>query len=864
MDKKMLLRAGIIIGIFISILGLAYGCSVQQANKVKTPSISNPDDVYATIGGYEITNQILWDEMKGTEGYAYLEQYIDDLTIADYIDLVTDQDVAEEIEYITYQTKDQEVIAEIQADAELNQGFIDVFNNRLLASGFDPLNADDRRTYVETGIAKFNFVKEYLLIAEGEDTLAVSETEVSSYYAQTVYEDACVINIRFNSADEAENVLNHFNLVPDFEGTMALYLPGDLTEAYVEDLTIDFISAETAEDGETVNVEELHYKDVFDYYIKMLNYMNPWEDQIDENIKMANYCNEYADRAVMNFDEMVEGGSVGESLFDLAIYTFTTLDLEKDEPVRFSDSVQAFGQENMLVFKVAQEESVSYTKLTDAEKLAVKETMIDNTISSSIISQVLDALRAEEDLVIVDPDMGLLRQIENSEEFDNGGSETIVAKYGDMKITADTLFNYMKEKAGMFYAVDIAKRRTLVYSDLYTDLYGSSHNYLKSNNELIKDYFKSLTLYKSQYNGGAYIANGVDPSEVSWSEFLYAAFGADNEPDVVERIFVYPTLIIPYINSSLVNFESALPYITEQYDNYFSIETSHLLIYVDFDNDFVPDDYSDYIAAFTPEELDAYVAIKIEFENILDTKLDEVDMTFEKIVAEFNDSLLSDDDNVWKNIQAYGFRIETESSLTVNYNTADALDLEFLSDVMELIESYNMTANEAAEYLYHPSLTTSDFGIHKIKGEKGTAFVTPSAKFEETDADAPEFSVGSENANDLPTKEQYMLYAQIKYAELIGEETELSIPESVALAIDTLTYLRDSEANNIIDKTYYVNSSTMASAGLNIALLESLLSNNEVQFAADNAAILVKLEGILASTYFSTFPESYIKVSDLN
>ena len=51
MDKKMLIRAGIIVGIFVAILGLAYGCSVQQANKVKTPGMQQQDILANSVSG---------------------------------------------------------------------------------------------------------------------------------------------------------------------------------------------------------------------------------------------------------------------------------------------------------------------------------------------------------------------------------------------------------------------------------------------------------------------------------------------------------------------------------------------------------------------------------------------------------------------------------------------------------------------------------------------------------------------------------------------------------------------------------------------------------------------------------------------
>jgi len=38
----------------------------------------------------------------------------------------------------------------------------------------------------------------------------------------------------------------------------------------------------------------------------------------------------------------------------------------------------------------------------------------------------------------------------------------------------------------------------------------------------------------------------------------------------------------------------------------------------------------------------------------------------------------------------------------------------------------------------------------------------------------------------------------------------------------------------------------------------------KISFTTDNAKMLAQLEGILEATYYSTFPELYVKLSDLN
>jgi len=868
MDKKQLTRAGIIIGIFVAILALAYGCSVQQANKVKTPSISNPNEVFATIDGYEITNQMLWNEMKGSEGYAYLINYIDNLGLQSFISQVTDAEVAEEIEFIIYGTKDADQIAEVQADAELNQEFIDVFENRFKASGFDPDSDEDRRAYVEEGIAKFAFVKDYLLNASDEDEYAISDADILAYYNQSSYEDACVVPVRFNSQTEGENILISFDLVPNFEGTLATYLPGDLATA-LEDAGEDgitYISAETALEGEIPNVQELTYEELFDTYIKLYNYTNPWltpipervEDGgvvIEEGISESTYCQDYAETAIYNYSEMTDGYSIGTPTFDLAVYTFTTLNFELEAAPKFSDDLETFGGNKMMVYKVSQDLTQPYSELTDLEKEVLKEKMVDSQLSSGIITTILEILRSE-DLEIYDPQMVLLQELDNGDLYDNNGSKTLVAKYGDLDITADTLFDYMKEKAGMYYALELAKRHTLVYSDLYTEEYGKSHNYLESKNAGLVRFQETIAIYKTQYNGGAFIANGIDPSEVSWSEFLYAAFGDTTENGVIENIFVYPSLIMPYVYENLISYESSSAYIQDQFYNYYSMDATHLLIFTDFDGDFAADDFSDLVDGFTPEELLEFNALKTVFEDTITEKLD-ADMTFAEIVEEFNDSLVTDVENDFAALKAYGFRMKTEALPAINYNTTSALDEDFLSTLLDLYEEYKLPGNVDAEFLLDSSITTSDFGIHKIRITKGEAFDRPSAMFAEADTANPVYSVGSENENDLPTQAQVELYIELQYATLRQTETDITLPQEV---IDAIDYYY----GPILSASFYIDQQSMGSAGFNIALMEDLLTNSKISFTTDNAKMLAQLEGILEATYYSTFPELYVKLSDLN
>ncbi len=67
-------RASIIFGILILAILIPLGLEAFTKNE-NTPTLSNPDDVYLTVDGVEITNGDLWTTMKNVDGVEYLVDY---------------------------------------------------------------------------------------------------------------------------------------------------------------------------------------------------------------------------------------------------------------------------------------------------------------------------------------------------------------------------------------------------------------------------------------------------------------------------------------------------------------------------------------------------------------------------------------------------------------------------------------------------------------------------------------------------------------------------------------------------------------------------------------------------------------------
>lgn len=125
MNRSLIIRAGAIFIAFVIIIVIAVSCDSAAAN-TNEAMVSNPDDVYASVDGIDITYGELWSVMKNVDGLDYLFDYIDEVLLSeyldtDYVDAVTQEEIDAEIRYLTYLTEDEEVIAQIVADEEIHQ-----------------------------------------------------------------------------------------------------------------------------------------------------------------------------------------------------------------------------------------------------------------------------------------------------------------------------------------------------------------------------------------------------------------------------------------------------------------------------------------------------------------------------------------------------------------------------------------------------------------------------------------------------------------------------------------------------------------------------------------------------------------------
>jgi len=834
MNNSILLRGSIIMGIFLVIIGAAVGCSMIKKDAVES-QISNGDDVYLTLADFDLTRQELWETMKNVNGLDYLLDYVDKIVLTDYIAAVTPEEIAEEVLFQTYLTDDADLIAEIQADADINQEFLDAFEQNMTMLGYNPDVADDVRDYLVMNVAKNNMATEYILNAQEGDALEVTLEDVESYYNYIEYNDACALEVRFSSATEATEVFDKFNLVPNYNlGIGGYFGTEDISTVPTDQFT-------------DLNTTQLDEDQIFSKYVALYNYMNPWMDSIPTDITKEQFCIDYSDLATYDREEMIESQTTGDPNIELANYIFGTLDLENEETIPFSYNFQTFGDMSMLVYKISEEPATPFADVP-ADRLAeLRDELVQLYISDTVISDLMTVMREETGFELFDPNLKLQYEYSSQITYDNNGSDTVIAKFGDLDITADMLYDYMENRIGTFYSIEVSKVKSLILSDEYEKIYGTSRDYINNNSDEMVDHRNELREMKSIFANNGYASYGFSSASYTWEEFLLLAFGSSSESQVLENIYIVGNLE-PSIVIDTLNYDSVLPYMQDQVDNYFSLGVVHALLYVDFDKDFMPDNFNDLVADFDATE---FTALKAAFEDLILNKYNNDDMSLDSIINEYKNGLIDDPLNEWAEFKAYGFYIMTETLnvsdsdgnpiYTLNSLNSSTLDENFRASLQRIYDDYNETQNlDLTEYV-DGRLTQSDFGLHMIIATKGDVFEQPSAIL--SAADAVGYTDGSEGDTVVPSESQFDLYNQIKYASLQDTQATELLPTSVYNALES----------------YYATTfaSYFSQAGYSIVVTDYMLNSNPV-FTSNDAEHEAMLTIILETLYNINFVDEFI------
>lgn len=847
MNRGILIKAGIVLGAFIVVIGLAFGCEAVK-NNGKTPVLKDSDNIFVSIDGIDVTDGELYEEMLLSNGLSYLEQYAEEQLLADYLDKVTDEEILAEKELMTYGTKDPILLAEYKASAEINDQLVETFDETLVLLGLDPSNIDDLRIYLGLSIAKQKYTRDYINGVEDTDPLYIANSDVEEYYETMTKGDICTLDVRFNSTTEAGLVLDYFNIVPNYDGvSWGLYDP-----TANEDVVIDKVETGGFNDDNTATLTN---DEAFVYFIKIWNYMNPNETPIPEDADQATFCEDYKDLTTRVYEDMTRGEQSTSYVFTYTKYLWDTLVVpvegEDNSSAQYSHKVQTVGEFGLISFKLSEDEVTAFADL-DADTVAeLKYDYTTTQLSTETLEVAMEELWLENELVIYDPTLKLQSEFQNSTEIDNKGSKDFVATLGTTEISARMLFDYMTENFGMYTAVEVAQVKSLLQSELFDTVYDGVENYLKSDNETMQKHVTDLEGFKEYFASNGFAQAGLSSEDYTWEEFLVLYLQCSSEMDVLEEISIAGNLQ-SYLLNETINYDAAVDYINDQVENYFSLNVEHLLIYVDHDYNFSGDDYSDYLDGLSVAEKATYDALVADFSNLVQDKVNNDEMTFDEIVTEYQDSLMGDLENEWAPYKAYGFYIITqdlsaEQSLTYA-NTNGYFDEDFVANVKRAYDAYVIEIDNAAtkpDHYNDDRVFESDFGVHYITATEGTGFEQPTAVFEADD----DYVAGNVGTTVAPNKAQVELYMAITFSSKISENNDSTLAPSVSDALDAYY------ANFY---SWYWPSDDNKTLPVTVMTVGYALDHN-ISFAEKNDDRVAALEAIYDKLIEINFPEEYIR-----
>ena len=714
MDKVIAKRAAIISGIIAIILLLSYACSVVVGRE-DGPTLSNPNGVFLTFGDLEITNQMWYDRAKQNDGLNLVLSAVDAILLEDYIAAVTADEIAEVRELLRFGTNDPVEISRLSERdlLRLQQAFEDL----IIVSGFDPSDQQSVDRFLSLTIAKEAYAADYILNLEAGRALHISEERLAQYYNDTVKGSLQAVVLRFKSAAEADSVFAHFNLVRDFEDGLGLY-EGDVP-----------IENVTAGGFNLTNTRVLSETEVFETYVMLYNYLHPYVTTIDDSLTPAQLTAASIQALQYDFTEMINEDIQNPTLEALAVYLFNRRTTEAP----YSTRLHTVGTQRVMAYVLDRTPAPAFDTLGEGARLSLAREMAGILASDEVIQDAMVQLYRDAEMVLYDRSLAIqFQESFNVNLYEEPSDRETVIRFNDQTLTADEVLALMAERVGALYSVDIATELYLLNSDFYTDVFSNNRNVWSNNSEDMQALRQQIRQDKLQFNNGAYAQFGFSPQFMTWDDFLLFAYGIVDETAYLNALVT--TRLRPLWLHEAVDFERGLDYVNEQVDNYFSLNVQQILISVDRDQDFRPDNFEVYLDSLSPSEADTLLALVEALYVQVSLAHDEGEgLAFSDIVAEYQKALRGenpndDDFSLWARFKNAGLELRFENlsaQQSLNYNNTRGFVAPFVAGVKAFYDQMVALDDEDLTSSVFDEVIQTNFGAHILFATPGAGFNRP-------------------------------------------------------------------------------------------------------------------------------------------
>jgi hypothetical protein len=359
---------------------------------------------------------------------------------------------------------------------------------------------------------------------------------------------------------------------------------------------------------------------------------------------------------------------------------------------------------------------------------------------------------------------------------------------------------------------------------------------------------------------------GMSYPHKSFLDYGYSQYGTKTETALLE--YFITSELRPYLINEVIEeygiVEALYSIVEDNYDNYFSLDVTQLLVYIDFDENGKPDNYNDYVATLTPEETTAFMSLLAR----LETEVNDYEGAFTALVTAYQKA--SREDETWGEFKQQGILLLTEvlnmpdeeaqektHSLHYSgpYGVKDSYDEDFVTALTSLYQEYRLPQNSELTEL-QSDLIVTQFGLHLVLAKQGENFEQFSAKFTSADLNADQYDAAVFNDSDKPSLAQLELYATYKFYTMVYDLSNADVEEKYGIEVPNIpaSVMKALEFyfNDVISEVYVLGTSNIKMAQL--MTNGNFLGNDYIDLTP--AEILANFEAIEAA-YYEAVLEKY-------
>ncbi|MFA7144099.1 MAG: hypothetical protein WC088_02410 [Candidatus Izemoplasmatales bacterium] len=759
------------------------------------PTLTDPDAVFYQGEGFSVTYGEIYEQFKINDGITQLLYMVDLDLFANYMEAVTQDEIDDKVKVLTYGSSEAEYIADLgdertQLEADYDQ--------TLYLLG----HTDDEEEYIRLVVAKENYTKEALVDADNaEQSWYIGDDEVADYYVSSYFPDLTAIKIRFLTQEDAYKVMRNFN-----GGVTPLVTVYGELRLYTGATPVDSVPSFGFND---TNTRALTDDELLLFFIQMYNYVyQGYRTPIAEDATVADLK--------LNSDLQMVYDTLNEANTQLATLMYSTLSSYDIDITTDDDSLcytvapvylpGDFDSSYYLILNISKDEKEDLSdydfsvdgSLADliTQNLydeLVEEIITTNIATTSFVNNRIGELRANHSFALYDQYLGLdYRSVYSAFDLETTGHASIVASYDNVEITADQLLTFAMNLNGALYtlyASQIGALIDLYFQDVYCDGdVACTFETALTESILFTEHTETLAGVKSDFESSYWSAY------YTYEEFLYVAYGAKSEEEMIQKYYLksrlQPYLIFDSLKEN--DWQILTDYLMDQlqknYDNYFSLDVISLTIYVDRNEDGLADDYQDFVADL--EDPVAYATLMADFQTEIRSYLAaSEDNTFLTLIRDYNKA--SRTDSAWDQYKQFGFSLKRSSfsdEESIDYLTAvDTYEEAIVDGLIAAYAEYQLEDNIDKTSIYYSGSVETAEGISLFECEKGDDFTKPTAFFEMTyTGHLPNYTLGSENTGDYPTLEQVKLYCEYRFYELVFDDISEENQETYGIIVPDL------------------------------------------------------------------------------